>query len=144
MEVVRATKKGYRNFNLTVKLTRAEEKIFKKNKYELRVIDTEERRKLNDEKAEEIIHIISYYFGYNAEEIRIRSRHRDYVTARMFVANYLKKLTELSLDQIGSAIGRDHSLVIHTLKRYNNHIIYQDIKKHDFNIRKLLKEFKII
>lgn len=62
----------------------------------------------------EIVDVVSAHFGLLTEDLMGRRRTRDIATARQ-VAMYLsRELTDLSLPQIGEALGgRDHTTVLH-------------------------------
>ena len=61
---------------------------------------------------ENIIAYISQGYGVSTEQLRSKSRKREYVTARNTVFFLARKHTELSLGEIGTAFNRSHSTVI--------------------------------
>lgn len=54
--------------------------------------------------------------GITAEEIRSQSRERHIVRARQLVMYAAHKTTAMSLHQIGKAVRRDHSTVMHGIR----------------------------
>lgn len=59
-----------------------------------------------------IIAYVSKGYGVSAEQLRSRSRKREYVTARNTIFYLARKHTDLSLGEIGGTFGRSHSTVI--------------------------------
>lgn len=56
------------------------------------------------------------YFDINVEHIKSPSRHRTLVQARMFSYKILRD-KGLSTEEIGQALGRDHSTVVYGLRK---------------------------
>ena len=57
------------------------------------------------------------YFSVSEEALRGQSRQKNTATARQVAMYLVRKLTNLSLPDIGKEFGRDHSTVIHSLKK---------------------------
>ncbi len=66
---------------------------------------------------DKIFHTVSNALGVSVEEIKGRRRTREIAAARHAVTYLLKKLTDLSLIDIGRALDRDHATVINSLKK---------------------------
>ena len=66
---------------------------------------------------DKIFHTVSNALGISVEEIKGRRRTREIAAARHAVTYLLKKLTDLSLIDIGRALDRDHATVINSLKK---------------------------
>lgn len=65
--------------------------------------------------AERIIMEVGRHYGLAPEEICSRSRRRDVLRARQVAMYLCQRLTPLSLEGIGRAVGgRDHSTVVHS------------------------------
>ena len=59
----------------------------------------------------------STYFGLEPEDLVSKSRSRPLTTARHVAMYLLRELTGLSLVKIGEHFGRDHTTVLHGIKK---------------------------
>ena len=67
---------------------------------------------------ESIIEYIAKYFGLEPDVLRGQSRGRDIVNARQIAMYLIRRMTNLSLNDIGKAFGdRDHTTVLHSLDK---------------------------
>ena len=67
---------------------------------------------------ESIIEYISKYFGIEPDVLQGQSRSRDITNARQIAMYLIRRMTNLSLKDIGKALGnRDHSTVMHSLEK---------------------------
>ena len=67
---------------------------------------------------ESIIEYIAKYFGLDSEVLQGQSRGRDIVNARQISMYLIRRMTNLSLNDIGKAFGdRDHTTVLHSLDK---------------------------
>ena len=67
---------------------------------------------------ESIIEYIAKYFGLESEVLRGQGRGRDIVNARQIAMYLIRRMTNLSLNDIGKAFGdRDHTTVLHSLDK---------------------------
>lgn len=83
---------------------------------------------------DKIFRTVSDALGVPVEEIKGRRRTREIAAARHACTYLLKKLTDLSLIDIGRALDRDHATVINSLKKMEQEIsenaaFAQQIKK---------------
>lgn len=79
-------------------------------------------------KMEDIIQIICEETGVSISAIRGKTRIRTVVLARHLISYYGKICTDLSLQQIGHAIGgKDHTTVIHANRSIKDLIETEDI-----------------
>ena len=70
---------------------------------------------------EYIIKVVCQYFGITKEEMFLNTRKREIVQARKIAMFYAKKITKLSLADIGNNIGgKDHATVLHACKTVND------------------------
>ncbi|MEZ5989475.1 MAG: chromosomal replication initiator protein DnaA [Planctomycetota bacterium] len=68
--------------------------------------------------VQEILEAVSREFGVTAREIQGKRRSKSVVLARQVAMHQARKLTSLSLEQIGGFFGgRDHSTVLHSIKK---------------------------
>jgi chromosomal replication initiator protein len=80
-----------------------------------------------------IIAVTSEYFGFPAEELCGKQRHRALVTARQISMYLCRELTDLSYPQIGREFGgRDHTTVMHAVDKITkligeNREIYEQV-----------------
>ena len=70
-----------------------------------------------DNTEKKIIKRVCVMFQISEEELRSQFRGRKNIKARQATVFLLKELTSLSLNEIGTIIGRDHSTVHSTLKK---------------------------
>ena len=67
---------------------------------------------------ESIIEYIAKYFALDSEVLQGQSRGRDVVNARQIAMYLIRRMTNLSLNDIGKAFGdRDHTTVLHSLDK---------------------------
>ena len=67
---------------------------------------------------ESIIEYIAKYFGLESDVLRGQGRGRDIVNARQIAMYLIRRMTNLSLNDIGKAFGdRDHTTVLHSLDK---------------------------
>jgi chromosomal replication initiator protein len=91
---------------------------------------------------EGVIKAVSDYFGIKPIEIRGKKRTKEIVNARQIAMYIAKKLTALSLSDIGRAFGgKDHATVIYACK------LIEDKRRADENLSKgidnLIKKLKV-
>jgi chromosomal replication initiator protein len=67
--------------------------------------------------AETILQETAKYFGFRREDLSSKSRSRPLTTARHIAMYLLRELTGLSLIKIGELFDRDHTTVMHGIKR---------------------------
>ena len=67
---------------------------------------------------ENIIEYIAKYFELDPESLQGQSRSRDVVNARQIAMYLIRRLTKMSMKDIGKAFGgRDHTTVLHSLDK---------------------------
>ena len=67
---------------------------------------------------ESIIEYIAKYFALDSEVLQGQGRGRDIVNARQIAMYLIRRMTNLSLNDIGKAFGdRDHTTVLHSLDK---------------------------
>jgi chromosomal replication initiator protein len=91
---------------------------------------------------EQIIQCVSDYFVISAGLIMSKNRDKLTARARQLSMYLMRELTDLTLDDIGKLFGRDHSTVIHALKKIEdekevNPEIADAIKDVQANIREM-------
>lgn len=68
--------------------------------------------------AQLILEVVSEHFGISVDQIMSKSRSSDVAKPRQITMYLCKQLTDLPLDSIGQLLGgRDHSTVIHGIKK---------------------------
>lgn len=63
---------------------------------------------------------VGEYFGINPNALKGKQRKREILIPRQVSMFLLRDLTNLSLEEIGSFFGRDHSTVLNAIKRVNS------------------------
>ena len=66
---------------------------------------------------QEIIEETAKYYAMDPELIRGQSRAKDIMLARQISMYLIRRITNLSLSDIGKEYGRDHSTVVHSLEK---------------------------
>lgn len=85
-----------------------------------------------DEKVEQILGIVAYYYGITIKEIKSNTREKHIAEARQITAYLCKNCTQISLDVIGCALGgRDHATIIHGIKATSERIEKNEQLKKD-------------
>ena len=69
-----------------------------------------------------IINKIADYYNVTPEEIIGKGKTRNVANARQMSIFLIRKLTGLTLEQIGDVIGRDHSTVLHSIRKVEENI----------------------
>lgn len=72
--------------------------------------------------ANDIIRFVSNYYHVHESEIRSKGRTRGVVEPRQLVMYLCRELTDLSLPDIGNALGRDHSTILHGCRKIEEKI----------------------
>jgi chromosomal replication initiation ATPase DnaA len=93
------------------------------------VFRTAEAARFEDGTLAPILAAVSAEFEVSKEEILAKDRHRRCVEARAIVAFLARLLTKLSSPEIGRAMRRDHSTVLHLVDR-GGHFIEVDEELH--------------
>ncbi len=88
-----------------------------------------------------ILEKVSNYFDFNKEDLKKKGRNKNLVLPRQIAMYLIRKLTELSLPEIGGFFGAKH----HTTILYAYKKIEQDLKKDEklkFSINSITQEIK--
>ena len=85
---------------------------------------------------QEIIEETGKYFGIDPEIIRGQSRSKEIVLARQISMFLIRRITSLSLNDIGKEYGRDHSTVVHSLEKMDK------LVKEDREIKEITKDIQ--
>ncbi len=97
-----------------------------------------EQSNRNQNNFQELITIVSEYFGYSHEEIKSKNRQQKIVLARQVGMFLCRELLGYSYLKIGQLFGdRDHSTVIHSIKKI------QQLQEVDTDVKFMLKDLKI-
>ncbi len=79
----------------------------------------------------------SLKLGYTFEEINNSNRQRYNVYRRVIMANYISgAYPNLTLQEIGKLMSKNHATIIHYLKSYNQLLLYKDFKIMDDLVNK--------
>ncbi len=69
-----------------------------------------------------IIEKIASYYGITVEEISGKSKIKNTALARQISMYLLRKLTNLTLEDIGALLNKDHSTVLHAIRRIEDNM----------------------
>ena len=94
----------------------------------------------NDAMVEKILLHVSKKYGVSVEDIKSKKKTDSIAGARHVSIYIIRKLTDLSLKEIGKIIGRDHSTVISSINKIELNI--RTIKNYEGEINMLIKEIK--
>tara|TARA_R100000152_G_C6592731_1_gene52630 strand:+ start:45 stop:383 length:339 start_codon:yes stop_codon:yes gene_type:complete len=100
--------------------------------------------------ADEAVQTTSKQYGFTLAELREDNRRRTYSDMRSMLMHILRTNTGLSLTEIGFVFSRDHSCVIHNVKKVDDLLKtddgflmrYEHIKKYMRKILKILSEYE--
>lgn len=76
---------------------------------------------------------------YKLPDLIKTTRNRKYVDATRAISYFCRNLTDLSTTDIGNIIGRDHSTVMHSIKRVKDLILFD--KQYAVEINEIKKMF---
>ena len=94
----------------------------------------------NDAMVEKILLHTSKKYGVSVDDIKSKKKTDSIANARHVSVYIIRKLTDLSLKEIGKAIGRDHSTIISSINKIDINI--QTVKNYETEINMLIKEIK--
>ena len=92
----------------------------------------------NQEKAEAIIKIVCDDFNLHRADLIGKKRLREYVMARHFSMFYIRKYTNLSLNQVGKMFLKDHATVMHAVINAQDLIQWNGCKVIDDRLTKAI------
>jgi hypothetical protein len=72
--------------------------------------------------VEDVIKAVAYHYGISRNDILSPRRDKDVVRPRQVAAYLSKELTCRSLPEIGRRMDRDHSTIIHSVRRINQRL----------------------
>jgi chromosomal replication initiation ATPase DnaA len=75
---------------------------------------------------DEVVNIVTRYYGMTAEEITKTNRKRERVTARSILTWFLIRNTRFTLKSIGQFFGQDHTTIIYHREKIKGFIKIQD------------------
>lgn len=75
-------------------------------------------------KTEKIKEAIFDVLGLRFDQYTTNSRERHFFYARMIFINYCREVQDITLEEIGIMLNRDHSTVLHGIKTFKNEIQY--------------------
>ena len=93
-----------------------------------------------DAMIEKILKHVSRKFGVSVEDIKSKKKTDSIANARHISVFVIRKLTDLSLKDIGKVFGRDHSTVISSINKVELNI--RTVKNYESELNLLLKEIK--
>ncbi len=94
----------------------------------------------NDAMVEKILLSISKKYGVSVEDIKSKKKTDNIANARHISVYIIRKLTDLSLKEIGKILGRDHSTIISSVNKVELNM--RTIKNYENDINLLIKEIK--
>ena len=94
----------------------------------------------NDAMVEKILLHVSKKYGVSIEDIKSKKKTDSIAGARHVSIFIIRKLTDLSLKEIGRIFGRDHSTIISSINKIELNI--RTVKNYESEINMLIKEIK--
>ena len=94
----------------------------------------------NDAMVEKILLSISKKYGVSVEDIKSKKKTDSIANARHVAVYIIRKLTDLSLKDIGKILGRDHSTIISSVNKVELNM--RTINNYENDINLLIKEIK--
>lgn len=106
---------------------RIRKEFYKKDWSPIRVRDLIERH-LNDSQIDycDVLDIVSEVTGITREQMLSTTRKREYVIARQVAAYFLVRHNGYNLTRSGKEVGRDHSTIIHYLRKVDDALYIND------------------
>jgi len=93
-----------------------------------------------DAMVEKILKHVSKKHGISVEDIKSKKKTDSIATARHISIYIIRKLTDLSLKEIGKVFGRDHSTIISSINKVELNI--RTVKNFEGELNLLIKEIK--
>ncbi len=94
----------------------------------------------SDAMVEKILLHTSKKYGISVEDIKSKKKTDSIASARHIAVYIIRKLTDLSLKDIGKVFGRDHSTIISSVNKIDINI--RTVKNFENEINSLIKEIK--
>ena len=94
----------------------------------------------NDAMVEKILLHTSKKYGVSIEDIKSKKKTDSIANARHVAVYIIRKLTDLSLKEIGKIFGRDHSTIISSINKIDINI--KTVKNYESDINLLIKDIK--
>ena len=94
----------------------------------------------NDAMVEKILLHVSKKYGVSVDDIKSKKKTDSIANARHVSVYIIRKLTDLSLKDIGKIFARDHSTIISSINKIDINI--QTVKNYETEINMLMKEIK--
>lgn len=70
--------------------------------------------------SREVFNLLLSEYGIHEKHIRSRSRKFEFVRCRSLWFYLMRRYTNCSLSEIGKMLGRDHSTVVHSIKKIDD------------------------
>lgn len=90
--------------------------------------------------VEKILIHVSKKYGVSVEDIKSKKKTDSIAGARHVSVYIIRKLTDLSLKEIGKILGRDHSTIISSINKIELNI--RTVKNYESEINMLIKEIR--
>jgi chromosomal replication initiator protein len=94
----------------------------------------------NDAMVEKILLHVSKKYGVSIDDIKSKKKTDSIAGARHISIYIIRKLTDLSLKEIGRIFGRDHSTIISSINKIELNI--RTVKNYESELNMLIKEIK--
>lgn len=143
VDIVHTTKRFH---TLNVKFTEKELEILNTGRYNMEISPSLNKRfdyRNDSNYVDSLVSIILAYFELSISDVRINNRGKTFVNTRMFLSYYLRKLTNLTYEQIGSLLNRDHASIIHMVKRFKTEILYRDTQRFKNELDELISTINV-
>ncbi len=96
----------------------------------------------NDAIVEKVLLRVSKKYGVSVEDLKSKKKTDRIASARHIAIYIIRKLTDMSLKEIGKIFGRDYSTVISSINKVELNI--KTVKNYEGDINLLIKEIKSV
>jgi chromosomal replication initiation ATPase DnaA len=85
-----------------------------------------------------VLKVMCHYFDVTKEEVLSKKRHRKIVRARHFFIYFVRLKSKMTLSEIGTVVGRDHTSCTHAINEINSQLTnkFDDAYREDYSTLK--------
>lgn len=76
-----------------------------------------------------VFNVLESYYGRSKKELLGRTRKQPISRIRQAAMYFIRRNTSMTLEDIGELFGRDHTTVVHAIRRVNQFLTHPDLEK---------------